>query len=242
MENIDTYINSFATRCFINVADHDYINARLCYRAALISQFHWAALQAFEKYYKGILLYNRIKAKKIRHDLAAAQKKAEELPFEIRLSESSQNFIKHLDQFGRFRYLDVPYFIYGPKLLELDRAVWELRRYCRVLDYTIEMKNQEKKSMLELELDRNIKAEDCAPQNFRISGGVLEKILDKKNHPARAALVWQNGFFGKSNRKTVSIPTHSYAENPPLSLKPDLLDHVLEYVYMPKEVIDAYRT
>lgn len=80
MENLEARLNSFASRCFRDVADRDYISARMCYRAGLISQFHWAALQAFEKYYKAILLYNRIKAKNVRHDLSLAQKHAEKAP------------------------------------------------------------------------------------------------------------------------------------------------------------------
>jgi hypothetical protein len=43
-------LNDFAKRCFRDVADHDYILARLAYRSGLFPQFHWCALQAIEKY------------------------------------------------------------------------------------------------------------------------------------------------------------------------------------------------
>jgi len=66
--NIKPLLNDFATRSFRDVADQDYIAARLSYRHGLIPQFHWQALQALEKYIKAILLYNRIKAKDINHD------------------------------------------------------------------------------------------------------------------------------------------------------------------------------
>jgi hypothetical protein len=51
-------VNSFATECFRNVADTDYVAARMHSRFGLIEQFQWSALQAIEKYLKAILLYN----------------------------------------------------------------------------------------------------------------------------------------------------------------------------------------
>ncbi len=241
MKNLDAHLNSFATRCFRNVADCDYISARMCYRAGLISQFHWAALQAFEKYFKAILLYNRIKAKNIRHNLADAQKLTQRAPFTIRLSDVSKKLLSHLNDYGRFRYLETSYFIRGPKLVELDKAVWELRRYCRVLDYELPIPSKGPKSMLKLELERNENAERLPFQQFHIIGGKLEAILKKKTDPARAPLIWQNGFYGSSRRKRVSVPMHSYSENSPLFLHPQLIDHVLEFIHIPKDVVAAYR-
>ena len=241
MQNLDAQLNSFASRCFRDVADRDYISARLCYRAGLISQFHWSSLQAFEKYYKAILLYNRIKAKNIGHDLELAQKQAERAPFQIKLSRSSSNLLSHLNDYGRFRYLETSYFIYGPKLVELDKAVWELRRYCRVMDYLLPIPGTDPKPMLELEIQRNEAAEKRPFQEFHIVGGALEAILKKPSHPARAPLVWQNGFYGGSRRKRITVPTHVYSENSPLFLYPEILDHVLEYIHIPKDVVAAYR-
>ncbi len=50
-----------------------------------------------------------------------------------------------------------------------------------------------------------------------------------------------NLFYGTSSRKTVSVLTHFYSENAPLSLYPDILDHVLEYIHIPNDVVKAYR-
>lgn len=241
MENIEAHLNSFASRCFRDVADRDYVSARMCYRAGLISQFHRSSLQAFEKYFKAILLYNRIKAKKIGHDLALAQKHAEKAPFQIKLSGTSLKLLDHLNDYGRFRYLETSYFIYGPKLVELDKAVWELRRYCRVMNYLLPIPNKEPKPMLALEIERNDAAEQRPPQEFHIAGGALEAILKKQSHPARGPLIWQNGFYGSSRRRRVTVPTHHYAENSPLFLYPQILDHVLEYIHIPKDVVAAYR-
>lgn len=241
MNDCDIFLNAFATRCFRNVADRDYICARMCYRAGLTSQFHWSALQAFEKYYKAIFLYNRIKAKNVRHDLAKARRKCQELPFSIRLSNTSTEFLDHLGQFARFRYLETSYYIKGPKLIELDKAVWDLRRYCQVLNYKINHPEKESICALDAKLRHLEGAEKRPYQEFRLNGGLLELILAKNEHPARAPLIWQNAFYGSSRRKKVSVPVHKQLENAPLALFPERLDHVLEYVYLPKEVIEAYR-
>jgi hypothetical protein len=56
--------------------------------------------------------------------------------------------------------------------------------------------------------------------------GKLEKILAKKSHPSRPALVWKNLWFSSSMRKTVSICSNSSAVNAPLSLNPSLLPRI----------------
>ena len=232
-------VNSFATRCFRDVADQDYIAARMSYRAQLIPQFLWSALQAVEKYLKAILLFNRIKAKDVGHNLAKAREHCQELPFHIKLSPSSDELIEHLDAFGRFRYLETSYYVHGPKLVELDKTIWEIRRYCRVLNDELKLKNGQTINMLGLELERIANSEKEAPQKFRLTGGILENILDRKDHPARKPLIWQNVFFGSCTRNKVRVPIYSDATNSPLSLYPEILAEVRKYVFLPEEVIKA---
>lgn len=233
-------LNNFASRCFRNVADMDYINARLCYRAGLATQSSWAALQAMEKYYKAILLYNRIKAKDVGHQLSKAQKHAKKLPFTIQLSASSQSLIEYLNTFGQNRYLDLSYSTNGARLPDIDRAVWEIRRYCRPLNYSIPT-NSGEFHCLKPELERIALSETIAPQKFTITGGELEKVIGNKRHPSRSALVWKNLYFGKVHRKEVTISNWSRSENSPLWLYPELLGLVEEYVMIPKSIGDAYR-
>jgi HEPN domain-containing protein len=233
-------LNSFAIRSFRDVADQDYIAARMSYRTALYSQFHWSALQAVEKYIKGILLLNRVRAKNLSHDLALALKALKKLPFEVRLSKISRDFIDHLDRVGAYRYLESSYYVMGPKVIELDRTVWELRRYCKVMDYTLRLEVGTEKRMLDLEV-AGTEAHQDHPHRLRIRGGVLEKIIDSTDHPAREQLLWQNGFFGRRSRKRVRVPMPFHATNAPLTLDPELVDDVLEYVFLPKHVAEAYR-
>ena len=65
-------VNDYIVRSFRDVADADYIAARSIYRLGLSQQFLWAALQALEKYLKGILLFNDLSTKTIGHDIASA--------------------------------------------------------------------------------------------------------------------------------------------------------------------------
>ena len=67
----DALLNEFALRCFRDVADGDYVAARMAYRAELLLQAYWASQQALEKYVKGILVFRRIPRKKPTHSLRA---------------------------------------------------------------------------------------------------------------------------------------------------------------------------
>lgn len=239
----EVLLNDFATRSFRDIADQDYISARLSYRAQLIPQFLWSSLQALEKYLKCILLLNRIQAKNVRHDLGAALHLIDKhAPFTLRLRESSRHLITHLDTYGRFRYLETPFHVKGLELPQLDFAVWEIRRYCKILNYERRSSNGESKPMLDLELKAIEQSENKPPQQFHLTGGMIESILKNKKHPARSALIWQNLCFGIALRKTVQMPHMFHATNSPLSLHPEILDEVLNYVFLPKDVIDAYRT
>ena len=243
MDQKKILLNDFATRSFRDVADYDYIAARMAYRAHLGPQFLWCSLQAIEKYLKCILLLNRIPAKKLGHDLGRALELVENrAPFKLRLRTEAREFIKHLDTYGRFRYLETPFYIMGLQLMQLDRAVWDIRRYCRVLDYEIRLADGRIKHMLDVEIRMIEDSETKPPQAFRFVGeGMLEKIVANKKHPAREPLIWQNLFFGKKPRKRIHVRTYSYSSNSPLSMRPEILDDVLNYVFLPKDVIAAYR-
>ena len=237
----EVLLNDFATRSFRDVADRDYIAARLSYRHGLYPQFHWQSLQAIEKYLKAILLYNRIKATDIKHDLKKAIKYTNKLPFEILRSESTNNFIKHLSEIGSFRYFEASYAIHGPKLIELDKSVWEIRRYCTVLNHDIKLSDGTTKNMLELELNKIKNSVNKPPNKFRLIGGLLEKIVDTPKHTSRHALVWQNAFFSKVTRKSLRLPTPLHVENAPLYLHPEIIDEVSKLVFLPSGVANAYR-
>jgi HEPN domain-containing protein len=222
----DELVNDFAVRSFRDVADADYIAARMACRATLLTQFLWASQQAVEKYLKCILLLNRIPANKVFHDLERALTKINDSGhLALDLTAGTKKFIEMLDEYGPFRYFEVSNFGFGADLITLDRTVWELRRYCT----------------LAKELHQEKLRKGFSALRVRILGGYLEKVIDDVKNRAREPLLWQNAFFGKRARKTVKLRNWFQANNAPLYLNPQILDEVLKYVHLPKQVKAAYR-
>lgn len=223
---LEMLVNDFAVRSFRDVGDADYIAARMACRAALVAQFLWASQQAVEKYLKCILLLNRIPAKHVGHDLGKALDRINcSAKLTLGLTDVTGKFIRKLDQLGQHRYFEVSNFAFGADLLILDRAAWELRRYCTLDDGP-----------------QRVKLQGVTPPRVRISGGYLEKIIDDTNNHTREPLLWKNAFFGKRHRKIVRLNNWFQAHNAPLYLNPEMLDEILKYVYLPKELTAAYRT
>lgn len=241
MTSTDVLLNDFAVRSFRDIADGDYIAARLAIRHQLVPQFLWQSLQAIEKYFKCILVLNRIKAENIHHLRPLLEKFQSANLFQVRISSETDTFISFLDKYGRFRYFESSYGASTDHLFQLDRAVWEIRRYARVMNSRLKLDDGSYKDMLQLELSRNERAEERPPQEYAVFNGQLEQILRKKTHPSRSALVWNNLYYGSSRRRTVRYRSTSTGANSPLSLRPGLLDEVLKYVYLPGYVQDAYR-
>ncbi len=240
-DELDRMVNGFATQSFRDQADRDYIAGRLACRHELFPQFLWASHQAIEKYLKAILLYNKIKAHSVRHDLGVALGLTKRLPFAIELSDRTRKFIDHLSAVGEYRYIDVPYYVYGHILLDLDLAVWELRRYCQVLNVSGKELPPEEQALLDKAVADLAKSADEPRHRFRLHGGLLEKILADPKHPSRSALLWQNATYGVRSRSTVRVKAHLHAQNSLLYLYPEMLDELLKYVFLPKKLIVGYR-
>lgn len=237
----DILVNDFAIRSFRETADKDYIVARMAYRARLIQPFLWSALHCLEKYTKGILLLNRVKAPSGHHVLPGIRQMKRCGKFELDLSVDTVEFIERLENYGaEHRYYEVSYFIEPLDILRLDRAVWEIRRYCQPLDCdNAEM--EDTKENLARELDRIQQAKARHEKGTCITGGTLEQIIENKGHPAREALIWNNLFFGPSRRKRVKMRRDWEAGNSPFFLHPEIIDEVVKYVHIPKDIADGVR-
>ncbi|NBQ67917.1 MAG: HEPN domain-containing protein [Nitrosomonadaceae bacterium] len=240
-ERLNRLINSFATQSFRDQADRDYIAARLAWKAELFPQFLWSSQQAIEKYLKAILLYNRIKAPKVGHDIAAAMALTTNLTFVIELSLRSKDFIKHIADCGEYRYIDIPYDFVGYLLVDLDLTVWELRRYCQVLDVFGMILRPEEETLLSQIQEELSRSSDKPRYKFRLHGGFLEKILDDRKHPSRSALLWQNAAYGVRKRPTVRVKHHFHAQSPMLYLYPEILDELQKFVCIPGKLAKGYR-
>lgn len=223
---LEALVNDFGVRSFRDIGDSDYIAARMACRAGLVTQFLWASQQTIEKFFKCILLLNRIPAKDVHHDLRKALWKINGSgKLTLDLTEGTTGFINTLADCGQYRYFEASNVGFGGDLVTLDRAVWEVRRYCTL---AIE--------------PREAKLQNGFPApSVRIPGGFLEKVIDDVNGHAREPLLWQNAFFGKRRRKTVRLSPWFQAHNSPLYLNPQILDEVMKYVYLPKGIAAAYR-
>lgn len=236
-------INDFAIRSFRETADKDYITARMAYRGRLIQPYRWSALHCLEKYVKGILLLNRLSTKNLNHRvLEGIEMLKQQGKVDLDISEATTDFIKKLeDTSADDRYYLTSYSIARFEVTQLDRAVWELRRYCKPLGYGSVVFAGKTVNVLTKELDRIHKAKELYEKGTCISGGFLEKVVETKDHPARAALIWNNLYFGLSRRKSVRMKADWEAGNSPLVLHPEILDEVEKYVKIPNDIAQAVR-
>jgi HEPN domain-containing protein len=232
-EQRDPLLNEFALRSLRDVADGDYIAARMAYRAELILQALWASQQALEKYIKAILLLRRIPRKKPTHLLQSLLGDLE-THFTLRLSTAVREFITVIDSWGVDRYFTFPYGTEGLELIQLDHAVWVIRRYC--IPYGPRLSPGG--TPLELLDIRHIEdAVNYPPQQYHsISTGFLDNVLSNRRNVARPALVWNNLYFGANARKTLKNLKRTFSStNSPLALYPEIIDEVRKYVYLPSE-------
>lgn len=234
-------VNYFAERAFRDIADKDYIHARMAYRASLFPQFHWSSLHALEKYAKCITLLTRIErpSKPIKHEV---QRSLDLISTKLNIETSSQTkeFIERLEKFGaRHRYFEVSWFINKCELAYLDRAVWEMRRFCNSALYIYSENNFESVNTGSYE---KIKPIDIPTlENTYIPGGLIEKTLGNKRSNSRPYLEWCNLYYSNSKRTSVRIRSSVMAENSPLYLFPEIIEEASKYANIPKEIQSAYR-
>ena len=145
------------------------------------------------------------------------------------------------DEGAEHRYYEVSYDIEPFDMVRFDHAVWELRRYCQPLDIEIADPSGESINLLNKQLERIHSAKDKHEKGSCITGGVLEKILEKKDHPARSALIWNNLFFGSSRRKSVKMRPDWEAGNSPFFLNPEVIDEAVKYAFIPKDIAEGVR-
>lgn len=232
----------FIRRSFRDIADKDYLAARILYRCDLGPQFLWAALQAVEKYIKAILLFNRIPAKGLSHDVKAGLDRLAEIrdiPFDI--PPDVKRFVAYLSKQGPNRYFEFPAFAHGDELLLLDCTVWHLRRYCGWLRATLKTKN----GIVDLfprELAR-IQAATSNPHKFRIHRGFLEDVLQNRRSRLREHLVWKNFYYGARRKHVIKRFTkHAWSANPAHFLSPAIFTELSSLVDFSKSVRKAFRS
>ena len=234
-------VNYFAQAAFRDTADKDYIHARIAYRAGLFPQFHWSSLHALEKYAKSIAILTRISrpSDDIKHEVQRSLDLIS-TKLDVRTSSQTQKFIERLEKFGaRFRYLETSWFVHDCELAFLDRAVWEMRRFCNSALYIYS--GNEFVAVKPDALESLESIDKPTQDNTYISGGYLEKTLENKHSDSRPYLVWCNLYYSSSRRTKVRIKSSVMGQNSPFYLFPELVDEVSKYVYIPREVRNAYK-
>jgi HEPN domain-containing protein len=220
-------VDDFAIRSFRDVADEDYIAARLSFRFWIPHPAIWQSQQTIEKYLKCIMLLHRIKAPRVFHDLSASldliQKSGK---VTIQLKPISLKFLREIDAVGTYRYFEISLSLQMRELFKLDRLVWELRRYC-VLDDTA--------SRFRLTQGKSV-------PRYKIEGGRLEQIMDDCESQARAALLWNNGFWGPRIRKKLTFKDRMTCRNASLYMHPELVEDLLQYVYLPRKLVEEWKS
>jgi HEPN domain-containing protein len=236
-------INDFAQRSFRDVADQDYISARMSYKAQLREPFLWSSLQAFEKYLKAILLFNRVSSKGISHDLLKGLERVEninDIPFSF--PDDVKEYINYINDYGTNRYLEYHSYLRDRALLKLDKSIWHVRSYC------FYMRGQLKTSKgktVEL-LPFNLKKIETAHKEklwykYSIRGGLLEDII-KKRKSAYNALIWHNFYYGKRQKGLIKKhPNHMSSVNPTLTMHPEVFEELDKLVTFSREVREHYK-
>lgn len=222
-EEIDAQLNDFAKRSFRDVADQDYIAARMSYRANLREPFLWSSLQALEKYFKAILLFNRISSKGVGHKLDEALKRVEPITdLSFCIPEDVREFIGYINDYGTNRYLEYSSHLQDDALKLIDKSVWHVRCFCYSMSET-----------------RTITDEKNRHQ-FAIRGGFLEEVIRNK-HSSSGFLIWHNFYYGRKRTDIIkNYKTHMSFVTPTLVMYPEIIYELNELVTISKPSYDYF--
>jgi hypothetical protein len=239
-EDERTLLSDYAQRSFRNQADRDYVAARLVWRARLVNVFLWLALQAVEKYLKGILLFRCEEIKSYDHNVAHALGAVRNLRgLGFRIPQHNTRFIEYLSEWGPNRYLDFPFHVVGTELWDLDWTVWHVRRFCQ--DFLLMPGDADRydRAFAILDLRTARLADTTRPTDFRVARGGLEEILERGEPLMRTALVWHNPCYGRRSKKPPPPQIYSAFENPTHVMHPRILLPLLKrLVPLPKEIVE----
>jgi hypothetical protein len=230
--------DSFITGSLRDTADNDYIAARILHRNELLGQFLWASLQAVEKYLKAIILFHDGFTKNLRHDIGAALDQA--LAIErlgMRISDRTRHFVTYLNEQGQNRYFTYPRHTKGRELLELDHAVWQIRRYCRNFffphEHDLFLRHQE----YDLQHTHDI-GDKCLPLHRVDKRGLLEEALDTDKYPIlRKALIYKNFYYGCRYRQSVAYRRTEHWTQPHNLIFPEILEWANDRILLGNEVV-----
>jgi len=229
-------LENCVNKTFRNIADQEYISARLLYKSKLFLQLLWMAAQSIEKYLKAILIYNEISVTQSNHHEHSDLYKMiidsiKDIKFDF--PDDVINFIKYLDEQGQNRYFSTPYVIQTNFLTQLDKTVWYIRRYCD--NYR---KTENGKSIFKEEIKR-IQHQNLIdhPNQFKLYKGYLEQVMEDEIYEHRKILIWKNSYYYKKYRRlNISDDNNEIIEIPPIDIDPDHFDLISKYIFFPRTI------
>lgn len=231
--------NSLVRECLLDMADRDYLAARINWRTRLPEQFLWSALQAIEKTLKAILLQNDRSAQKLSHNLSKALARVEDIAdLEFEIPAEVREFIGYLDRYGQNRYLERGFYLRGLELVALDKAYWYVRRHCiHARAHAHVAKRDEAEILAGQARYYRSRAHLDAPHRFRLPFGYLEDVLaGKKGTEQYRALVWKNIFFGKRDKGTFELRPLSWMASPAHFRHPEVFPDLAKVIDFPPDV------
>jgi HEPN domain-containing protein len=209
----EAWVDAWIAHSWRDVADQDYLTARIAYRYELTPPFLWSSQQAVEKYLKAILLFNRVDTRDLGHNVVKAfSRLANVTAIPFNFPADIQKFIEYINEEGPNRYDDYPRELRPDALIGLDRTAWHLRRYCYNLRGP-QLANEIAKLAVDPLQQR---------RTFRITGGWLEKLLTKRS-ATRAHLVWKNFWYGsRPKRRIKNFPARLAWSQPLTFMRPEV--------------------
>ncbi len=211
-------VNYFITTSFRDTADQDYISARIMFKYKMPLQFFWLSLQAIEKYFKAILLFNNQSAiiKPNGHDIIKCLNNINNNISDINLNLSKDiiNFLNILNDYGSNRYFEFSYSISGNELPLLDKSVWNIRKYCfdiRKNNWIDDKNNPLDELYLKMINDEKFNKH---PNKYSLFTGFLEKTLNNKKSIIRKELIWKNLYYGKYKKHKICYRAGQSANSP----------------------------
>lgn len=195
---------------FRDIADTNYISARLCFKSGLYLQHVVLSHQTIELYLKSLFLFNgkslfiNEKGKKTKYlghtlcEIIDHFNKVNNTLFSIHLSEEVLNYISRINELGFNRYLSKPLYLRQEFFSLFDESIRQIRPYCQFLrlrkyscDGNISLLNNHLKKITEC-----IESPNLA---YPINSGYIENML-KSGKPVSQleALVWKNNVYKSS--------------------------------------------
>jgi len=236
--------NEFIYSSFRDVADCDYINARVLHRLKLFDQFSWAALQAIEKYLKTIILIYNGNTKDIKHDLIKGLNRVESITdINWDFDDDIRKFLEYLTIYGGDRYFTFPWGTKGNELFILDYSVWKIRRYCKDL-YWMKIYQAQKGILLYDYYIKLIQSKKCIEKANKFNldpRGYLERVLKTKRfRKQREQLVYKNAYYGSYKKHKIKFQITITGATPRHFAFPEIYAWVKTRVTLSKKVREFF--